>query len=98
MTFHQTDAMPIKMAAHRVSRHLQQEVADHVKQMQEGGIIQPSCGTWAAPVVPVRKKDGGLRFCVDYRKLYDVTRKDEYHLSRIDDALDSLTLAQWFYS
>ncbi|RXN19529.1 Retrovirus-related Pol poly from transposon [Labeo rohita] len=43
-----------------------QEVADHVKQMQERGIIRPSCSPWAAPVVPVRKKDGALRFCVDY--------------------------------
>lgn len=98
-TLHQIDtgdAKPIKLAPRRVPLHLQQEVADHVKQMQEGGIIRPSCSPWAAPVVPVRKKDGSLRFCVDYRKLNDVTRKDAYPLPRIDDALDSLTHAQWF--
>lgn len=64
--------------------------------MQDRGIIQPSCSPWAAPIVPVRKRDGGLRFCVDYRKLNDVTRKDAYPLPRIDDALDSLANAKWF--
>lgn len=99
LTHHQIDtgqARPIKMAPRRVPLHLQQEVSEHIKQMQGKGIIQPSCSPWAAPVVPVRKKDGGLRFCVDYRKLNEVTKKDAYPLPRIDDALDSLHSAQWF--
>ncbi|KAL7880300.1 hypothetical protein SRHO_G00025540 [Serrasalmus rhombeus] len=99
LTFHEIDtglAKPVKLAPRRVPLHLQQEVSDHIKDMQEQGIIQPSCSPWAAPVVPVRKKDGGLRFCVDYRKLNEVTRKDVYPLPRIDEALDSLANAQWF--
>lgn len=47
-------------------------------------------------VVPVRKKDGSLRFCVDYRKLNHVTAKDANPLPRIDDSLDSLTNAKLF--
>lgn len=90
------DAKPIKMPPRRVPLHLQQEVSDHIKQMQEAGVIRPSCSPWAAPVVPVRKKDGSLRFCVDYRKLNDLTIKDAYPLPRINDALDSLTNAQVF--
>ena len=98
-TLHQIDtgdARPIKMAPRRVPLHLQQEVTDHIKQMQDSGVIRPSCSPWAAPVVPVRKKDGSLRFCVDYRRLNDVTVKDAYPLPRIDDALDSLANACLF--
>ena len=64
--------------------------------MLANNIIQPSHSPWAAPVVLVGKRDGGLRFCVDYRKLNDLTRKDAYPLPRIDDALDSLNKACWF--
>lgn len=71
-------------------------MTDNLKQMLAGGIVRPSCSPWAAPVVLVKKKQGGLRFCVDYRKLNDVTRKDAYPLPRIDDALDSLSHACWF--
>lgn len=90
------NAKPIKLPPRRVPLHLQEEVAEHIKGMQVNGIVQPSCSPWGAPVVPVRKKDGTLRFCVDYRRLNDVTRKDAYPLPRIDDALDSLAHAQWF--
>ncbi|KAG1941111.1 interleukin-1 receptor accessory protein-like 1-A [Pimephales promelas] len=90
------DAKPIKLPPRRVPLHLQDEVTEHIKDMQVKGIVQPSCSPWGAPVVPVRKKDGTLRFCVDYRRLNDVTRKDAYPLPRIDDALDSLAHAQWF--
>lgn len=90
------DVKPIKLPPRRVPLHLQDEVNEHIKNMQVNGIVQPSCSPWGAPVVPVRKKDGTLRFCVDYRRLNNVTRKDAYPLPRIDDALDSLAHAQWF--
>lgn len=99
LTLHEIDtgdAKPVKMHPRRVPRHLQQEVADNLKQMLGSGVIRPSCSLWAAPVVLVKKKTGGYRFCVDYRRLNEVTRKDAYPLPRIDDALDSLSHACWF--
>ena len=99
LTTHQIDtgnAKPIKMGPRRVPLHIQQEVSDEIKRMQDSGVIRPSCSPWAAPIVPVRKKGGALRFCVDYRKLNDVTAKDAYPLPRIDDALDSLANATLF--
>ena len=66
--------------------------------MAEAGVIEPSNSPWAAPAVLVTKKDSSWRFCVDYRRLNQVTRKDSYPLPRIDDALDSISGSSWFSS
>ena len=64
--------------------------------MLTGGQIEPSDSPWSSPVVLVMKKDGGTRFCFDYRRLNDATTKDAYPLPRIDDTLDMLAGKQWF--
>jgi len=66
--------------------------------MLEQGIIQPSQSPWSSPIVLVKKKNGKMRFCVDYRKLNKVTKRDAYLLPRIDEILDSLGKAKWFTS
>jgi len=58
--------------------------------MQDTGVIEPSSSPWASPVVMVRKKDGTLRFCIDYRELNKVTKKDTYPLPHVDDLLDEI--------
>ena len=69
-----------------------------IREMAEAGMIEPSNSPWAAPDLLVKKKDDTWRFCVDYRHLNDVTRKDSYPLPRIDDALDKVAGSQWFSS
>ena len=64
--------------------------------MQKQGVIEPFVTAWSSPVVLVKTKDGSTRFCVDYRRLNDLTQKDSYPLPRIDDTIDSLAGAQWF--
>ena len=72
------------------------EIVKQINMMLEQDIIKVSSSPWSSPVVLVKKKDGTIRFCVDYRKLNAVTRKDSYPLPRIDDALDALSGAKYF--
>lgn len=93
-----TDSQPIRQGCRRVPLHKQNEIKTHVQDMLDHGVIQPSCSPWAAPVVLVLKKDGSTRFCIDYRKLNTVTKKDAYPLPRIDQTLDALANANLFSS
>ena len=61
-------------------------------------VIEPSQSPWCSPIVLVKKKDGSTRFCVDFRQVNAVTRKDAQPLPRIDDTLDVLGSAKWFSS
>ncbi|GFU81391.1 retrovirus-related Pol polyprotein from transposon 412 [Trichonephila clavipes] len=93
---HTADHPPIKQHPRRLPFAKQEEVGTLLREMQENDIIEPSSSPWASPIVLVRKKDGSTRFCVDYRKLNDVTKKDSYPLPRIDDTLDTLSGHKWF--
>ena len=64
--------------------------------MKELDVIKPSTSPWSSPIVLVSKKDGSTRFCVDYRKLNNITHKDSYPLPRIDDTIEALVGAEWF--
>ena len=66
--------------------------------MQDSGVIRESHSPWAAPIVLVRKKDGHVRLCIDYRKINARTIRDSYALPRIDDSLDALGGARYFSS
>jgi hypothetical protein len=60
------------------------------------GVIEPASSPWASNIVLVRKKDGSLRTCIDYRQLNYLTRKDAYPLPRTDMCLDAMSGARWF--
>ena len=90
------EARPIKQPMRRIPVHLRDEVDQQIDRMLEENIIQPSTSPWASGIVIVKKKDGTSRFCVDYRRLNDVTIKDAYPLPRIDESLDQLAGSKWF--
>ena len=90
------DHPPVKQSVRRTplaSRLIQEE---EIKKMLAQGVIEPSCSAWASPVVLVKKKDGTYRFCVDYRKLNELTKKDAYPLPRLDDSIEAMEGAEWF--
>ena len=66
------------------------ELKVQLKELEDRGFIRPSVSPWGAPVLFVKKKDGSLRLCVDYRELNKVTISNKYPLPRIDDLFDQL--------
>ena len=93
---HTGEAQPVRQRPRRTPFHQREESRKVLQDMLDKNIIQPSSSPWASPVVLVKKKDGSLRFCVDFRKLNSLTRKDAYALPRIDDTLNSLAGSKWF--
>ena len=96
MSIETGEATPKRQSVRRTPFAVREEVAEQLRRMQEQGVIQPSCSPWASPVVLVRKKDGSLHFCIDYRGLNTVTKTDLFPLPRIDDLLDQLGRAKFF--
>ncbi len=77
-------AHPIRQPTYRIPQAHKAEV---VAEMREARVIVPSVSQWSSPIVPVRRKDGSLRICIDYRKLNAVSRMDAYPMPSIDDLL-----------
>ncbi|CAF1632214.1 unnamed protein product, partial [Adineta steineri] len=89
---------PIKLRPYRVSPHRKDIISNEITTMLNAGIIEPCISPYAAPITLQPKKDGSLRFCIDYRELNSVTVRDVYPIPRIDDTLDQLQHAKYFSS
>ena len=89
------DASPIRLPPYRLPHAYRDTVRQELKEMKEQGIIEPTASDWAAPIVVVRKKDGSIRLCVDYRKLNAVSVVDAYPMPRIDDLIDLMGQARF---
>ena len=85
----------------RLRRHptTQLPVIDaHVDEMLKHDLIEPASSPWCSNVVMVKKKDGSMRFCIDYRKTNELIKKDHFPLPKIDTCLDMLNGSRWFSS
>jgi len=89
------DARPIRQPLRRQA-FAHAEFIKETDEMLRHGIIEPAAGPWASNVVLVKKKDGTMRFCVDYRSLNAVTYKDSYPLPLIDNCLNALSGSSWY--
>ena len=87
---------PIKKGLYRMSHAELQETKAQVDKLIEQGFVRPSVSPWGSPVLFASKKDGSLRFCVDYRALNRLTVKNSYPLPRIDGLLDQVGEAKFF--
>ena len=90
------DNPSFRQRPYRIPQSQLEMVNEHIKSMLDKGIIQESNSPWCQPLVIVSKKDGSPRFCVDFRKLNSVTRKQIFPMPRVDEVLDSLGDACYF--
>ena len=93
---HLDNEVPFKEPYRHIPPSLIQEVREHLREMLQLGAIRESTSPFSSNVVIVRKKDGSIRFCIDYRKLNQRTIKDAYAIPRIDDTLHLLAGAKYF--
>ena len=91
-----TSDQPVAQRYRRIPPTQLQEVRDHLDVLLKKEIIKPSTSPYAAPIVIVRKKDGSIRCCCDYRRLNEVTVRDAFPLPRMDECIDALSGAKFF--
>ena len=88
-------SIPVRQAPYRLPYAHREWVKKEIEAMLKDGVVEPSMSDWASPIVLIGKKDGGIRFCVDYRKLNVVTQGDAYPMPRVDELLDQLGNSQY---
>ena len=88
---------PLSKAPYRLAPVELKELATQLQELLDKGMIRPSVSPWGTPVLFVKKKDGSLRLCIDYRELNKLTIKNKYPLLRIDDLFDELKDVVYFY-
>ena len=91
-TIDTSDNPPVRVTYNRSSKSENDIIKNEIDTMLKNNIIRPSRSEWCAPVVLTRKKDGTVRFCVDYRKLNNVT----YPIPKIEETLQSLDKMKYF--
>ena len=91
-----TDNIPVNESYRQLPRHLYDEVRNYVDDLLTNNWIRSSYSSYASPMVCVRKKNGGLRLCIDYRKLNKKTIPDRQPIPRVQDILDGLGGQEWF--
>lgn len=92
------DETPIYQRPRRLPEPVCQEIENQCQELELLDIIEPSKSAWSSPIVPVRKKDGKIRLCIDYRKLNAVTKSDKFPLPNLNDAIFGLHGMKYFTS
>ena len=96
MKINMTDNVPVKEVYRRIPHNLYAEVKNYLHDLLVNGWVRESFSAYASPIVCVRKKDGSLRMCVDYRKLNLKIVPDSQPIPRVQDIIDGLGGQEWF--
>ncbi len=106
MTIDTGDHSPIRQTPYSVPLGIREKVKAELDTLEEQGIIERCDSCWASPLVPVRKPDGSIRLCVDYRKVNTITRREPYYIPGLEEmmelvgsgrVLSKVDLAKGFY-
>jgi hypothetical protein len=95
---HLYDETPIYQRPYRVAPPVADELERQCQELNSLNIIEPSKSPWSAPMVPIRKADGSIRLCIDYRKLNRVTIPDKFPVPNLTDSIYGLTGTKFFTS
>ena len=87
---------PVRLGIRRIPHEQLPVLKSEIEKLQQMGAIEPSLSPFASPTILVKKKDGTMRLCIDYRKLNSVTKKDAHPLPRIEDIFDTLAGSKYF--
>ena len=90
------DSAPIYQRPRRVRQPINDEIEKQCRELTEADIIEPTTSPWSSPIVPIRKKDGTIRLCVDYRKLNAVTVPDKFPVPNLLDSIFGLGGTKFF--
>lgn len=91
-----SDSTPIYQRPRRFPQPISDEIERQCQELNALDIIEPSTSPWSSPVVPVRKKDGTIRMCIDYRKLNRVTIPDKFPVPNLTDSIFGLKGTKFF--
>ena len=89
------DHAPVSSHPYRVAPRYKEEVKAQINKLLELGILQPSTSPWSSSIITVKKKDGGIRICVDFRAINAITEPDPYQMPLIEELLDLLGEAKF---
>ena len=89
-TISTTTETPIHSHPYRLCPKWRDQVRNELDSLLRSGIIKESTSPWASPIVPVRKSDGSLRLCVDFRKLNGITNPDPFYMPLVEEIIDQL--------
>ena len=90
------DSLPIKSKPRPIAPQFKEKVTQMIEQFLRQGVIEPSNSPWCSPITLVGKKDGSIRFCIDFRRLNSVTIKDAFPIPNIDSILASFANKKFF--